>query len=253
MISSVVPYIDTLLGLSLITAAAIIHVRRRRRHSGRVRHRVRVRLPKRPHSLHFRTGALPVPLATAGFALIVAGWLWPADPATDSTSTSGSSPEPAAVQVVNASGRGVVLVRGTPTDDDTATEDAIRTYSERLGALVVKTLARPPSALDLAPRAIDAEQWKTIHDDPERARDWCPEADHTAFVAVIGIAALRLENGAGFAPWREPDYLVVSCSDPRHASLRGRVDERLGDRVPYEQAIVDDLKSALGKLARRPD
>jgi hypothetical protein len=252
MISSVVPYIDTLLGLSLIAAAAAIHFRRRR-HSGRGHHRVRVRLPRRPHALHFRARALPAPLATAGFALIVAGWLWPDDRTTQSTVTGAQSPEPAAAQVVNASGRGVILVRGTPTDDDTATEDAIRNYSERLGTLVAKTLARPPLALALEPRTVDAEQWKAIRDDPERASEWCTEADAADFVAVVGMGALQLENGAGYAPWREPEYLIVYCSASHHTRLRGRVDERLGDRVPYEQAIIDDLKSALRKLAIRPD
>ena len=49
----------------------------------------------------------------------------------------------------NATAHGFVLVRGTPTDDDSATEDDIRSYSERLGTLVAQTLARPPLALHL--------------------------------------------------------------------------------------------------------
>jgi hypothetical protein len=108
-------------------------------------------------------------------------------------------------------------------------------------------------ALHLEPRTVDAEQWKAIRDDPIQAREWCAQGDETGFVAAIGIAAVRLEYGAGYAPWREPEYVIVSCSTSRHASLRGRVDERLGDRIPYEQAITDDLRSALSKLATRAD
>jgi hypothetical protein len=249
MISSVVPMIDTVLGLSLLAVAGAIHFRPRR-HG---RHRVRVRAPGRPHHLHIRLRSLPVPLATAGLALIVAGWLWPQDRATEPSAAGPQPPETAPAVVAGATGHGFVLVRGTPTDDDTATEDDIRNYSQRLGTLVAQTLARPPLALHLEPKAVDAAQWKAIHEDPGQARDWCSQADDTGFVAVVGLAALRLENGAGYAPWREPEYVIVSCTNPRHATLRGRVDERLGDRVPYEQAIVDDMRSALSKVNARPD
>ena len=63
------------------------------------------------------------------------------------------------------------------------------------------------------------------------------------------MSALRLENGAGFAPWREPEFLVLSCADDREVALRGRANERLGDRVPYEQSIAEDLRAAIGRLA----
>ena len=92
-----------------------------------------------------------------------------------------------------------------------------------------------------------------MREDPSRARDWCRKSVDTDFVAVVGMEALRLEKGAGFAPWREPEYIIMRCSTLGHTATRGRVDERLGDRVPYEQAIVDDLKSALGKVNTRPD
>jgi hypothetical protein len=246
---SVAPFIDTLLGLSLIGVAAAIYFRPAR-HKHR---RVRIRVSKRPHRFHLRLRWLPIPLATTGLALIVAGWLWPDDSATESVAAGIPVTEAAPVEVVGTTGQGFVLVRGTPTDDDTATEDEIRSYSLRLGTLVANALARPPLALHLEPKTVDADQWKAIHDDPNQARDWCSQADDTGFVAVIGLGALHLEYGAGYAPWREPEYVIVSCTTPRHASLRGRVDERLGDRIPYEQAITDDLRTALGKLATRPD
>lgn len=249
MISNVAPYIDTILGLSLIAAAAAIHFRPRRH----VRHRVRIRVPGRRHHLHVRLRSLPVPLATAGLALIVVGWLWPPDDAMESTTGTLAPAAAAPVEIVDAAAHGFVLVRGTPTDDDSATEDDIRNYSERLGTLVAQTLARPPLALHLEPRTVDAEQWKAIRDDPNQAREWCAQADDTGFVAVVGMSALHLEFGAGYAPWREPEYVIISCTAPRHTSLRGRVDERLGDRVPYEQAITDDLRAALGKLTSRSD
>jgi hypothetical protein len=249
MISSVVPFIDSILGLSLVAAAAAIHFRPRR-HRG---HRVRVRVPGRPHHLHIRPSSLPVPLATAGVALIVAGWLWQDEAPTLPAAARTLVPETAPTAAVNPSARGHLLVRGTPTDDDTASEDEVQNYSLRLATLVAQTLARPPLALQLEPRAVDAAQWKAIRDDPGQARGWCDQADDTGFVAAVGLSALRLEDGVGYAPWREPEYVIVSCPTAQHATLRGRVNERLGDRVPYEQAIVDDLKAALSRLAPHPD
>jgi hypothetical protein len=252
MISSVVPYIDTVLGLSLVAVAAAIHFRPRR-HGRQGLRRVRVRVHRRPHRLRIHLHTLPAPLATAGVALIVLGWLWPGDQSPHPGAAPALLPEAAPTGDVTPTAHGVVLVRGTPTDDDTANDDDIRNYSQRLGTLVAQSLARPPLALHLEPRAVDAEQWKAIRDDPTQARGWCEQTDDASFVAVVGLAALRLEDGAGYAPWREPEYVIVSCTSSRHATVRGRVDERLGDRVPYEQAIVDDLKSALGKLVARSD
>jgi hypothetical protein len=248
MISNVVPYIDTVLGLSLIAAAATIHFRPRR--NGR--HRVRIRVPGRTRHRHLRLRSLPVPLATAGGVLIVLGWLWPDDSGTEPAEGT-LAPVETPLDPANATGHGLVLVRGTPTDDDSATEADIQVYSQRLGALVAQTLARPPLTLHLEPRAVGADQWKAIRDDPGKAREWCAQGDDTGFVAVVGLGAVHLEYGAGYAPWREPEYLIVSCSTDRHTRLRGRVDERLGDRIPYEQAITDDLRSALRKLATGPD
>jgi hypothetical protein len=248
MISSVVPYIDTVLGLSLIAAAAAIHFRPRRHH----RHRVRIRVPGRSRHLHVRLRSLPVPLATAGIVLMLLGWFWPDDNGAEPPVAS-LAPVETPLDPANATAHGFVLVRGTPTDDDSATEEDIQGYSQRLGTLIAQTLARPPLALHLEPRTVDAEQWKAIRDDPGQAREWCGQGDDTGFVAVVGMGAVHLEYGAGYAPWREPEYVIVSCSTARHASLRGRVDERLGDRIPYEQAITDDLRSALRKLATRPD
>lgn len=252
MISSVAPYIDTVLGLSLVAVAAAIQFRLHRRRQ-LARHRVRVRVSRRSRRWHPRLRSLPAPLAIAGVLLIAVGWIWPGDSGTEPAASAVMTPDTAPVEAVPATGHGFVLVRGTPTDDDSASEDDIRNYSQRLGTLVAQTLARPPLALHLEPRTVDAEQWKAIRDDPNQAREWCAQADDTGFVAVVGIAAVHLEYGAGYAPWREPEYLIMSCSAPQHASLRGRVDERLGDRIPYEQAITDDLRSALGKLATRPD
>jgi hypothetical protein len=248
MIASVAPYIDTVLGVSLIAVAAAIHFRPRRH----THHRVRVRVPGRRRHLHVRLRSVPVPLAVAGLVLIVVGWWWPYEAPTEPTADPLAG-VPAPIEPADASAHGFVLIRGTPTDDDSATEDDIRSYSERLGTLVAQTLARPPLSLHLEPRTVDAEQWKAIRDDPTQAREWCSGADDTGFVAVVGMSALHLEYGAGYAPWREPEYVIVSCTASRHASLRGRVDERLGDRVPYEQAITDDLRAALAKLTSRSD
>ena len=253
---TVAPIIDTLLGLSLIGVAAAIRFLPGRHR----RHRVRTRVPGSPHRLHIRLRSLPIPLAIAGLALIGAGWLRRDEGATVEPAASAVlAPEQAPAgaveyaETVDPAGYGFVLVRGTPSDDDTASEDDIRSYSERLGALVTQALAQPPLALRLEPKTVDAEQWKALHDDPHRAREWCNQGDNTGFVAVIGMDALRLEKGAGYATWREPEYIVVACATTQHASLHGRVDERPGDRIPYEQAIIDDLRAALNWVSVHPD
>lgn len=239
--------VDTVIGLAMLGTAAAIHFRPRR-HRQRVR---RQRVRARPRRLHFRLRWLPLPLALAGVAMIVAGWLRP-DPVDEST----VAPDLAALVAVAegslpalGEGGGMILVRGTPADDDSATESEIRDYSTRLGTLLAGVFSRPPLALDIEAEAIDAEQWAGIRDDHSAARNWCKQDGSPAFVAVIGMSALRLENGAGFAPWREPEFLVLSCADDREVALRGRANERLGDRVPYEQSIAEDLRAAIGRLA----
>lgn len=240
--------VDTVLGLALIGTAAAIHFRPRR-HRPRIRHRVRTR----PRRLHFRLRWLPAPLAFIGVVLIVTGWLRPDEADTEPTVSTIESLVPEQSPQVAGEGAGLVLVRGTPTDDDSATESEIQDYSTRLGTILAGALSRPPVALAVRAQAIDADQWSAVRNDQNSARQWCQQEGAPAFVAVIGMSAVRLENGAGYAPWREPEYLILSCTDDRQVTVRGRANERLGDRVPYEQSVADDLRVAIGRLGRQPD
>jgi hypothetical protein len=246
---SVVPMVDTVLGLALIGTAAAIHFRPRR-HRRRIRHRTRVR----PHRLQFRLHWLPAPLAVTGLAVMIFGWLSPgeADLGQAASTATPAASEQASSAPEDASG-GLLLVRGTPTDDDSASENEVRDYSARLGKLLAGTLSRPPLALQVGAEAIDADQWTAIRDDHDKARKWCSDEPASGFVAVIAIGAVHLENGAGFAPWREPEYLIVSCTDDREVALRGRAYERLGDRIPYEQSVADELRGATSRLIASPN
>ena len=143
---------------------------------------------------------------------------------------------------------GVLLLRGTPADDDSASEEVMRDYSQRLGGLVAEALARPPAAISLETRTLDAEQWKALRAEPSTARQWCRETPPVEFVAAVGLPALRLPDGVGYAPWREPEEYVVACGGEARASHRGRVNERLGDRIPYEQALTEELRAVLARI-----
>lgn len=246
---SVLPMLDTVLGLALIGTAAAIHFRPRRHHR-RIRHRVRVG----PRRLRFRLRWLPVPLAATGLIVIILGWLNPGEPDPDPAAAASAAPPPEVYAPPAGGGSaGLLLVRGTPSDDDSASEDEIRDYSQRLGSLLAGSLSRPPLALQVVAEPIDAEQWVAIRDDHNNARQWCRADDTAAFVAVIAVGAVRLDNGAGFAPWREPDYVILSCADDREVALHGRANERLGDRIPYEQSVADELRGAIARLVARPN
>lgn len=241
-----IPIIETLIGLAMIGVAGVIH-HRHRRHRHR-RHHSTGGLP-RPGP-PFRVRWLPVPLATLGLTLIVYTWtlnigssIQPADTLSDDL----AAPLPAA-NSDGAARHGVLLVRGTPTDDDSASDESARSYSLRLGALVAEALARPPAAIALVTEPLDAEQWKALRTDPANARQWCRDSPRTEFVAAVAIPALRLPDGVGYAPWREPEELLVACGSEAKTTQRGRVNERLGDRVPYEQALTEELRAALAKL-----
>lgn len=241
--------VDTVLGLALIGTAAAIHFRPRRHHR-RIRHRVR----SRPHRLRFRLRWLPVPLAATGLVVILLGWLNPGEPDPEPAVAAAGPPVPEQPSpAAGADSAGLLLVRGTPTDDDSASENEIRDYSARLGSLVAATLSRPPLSVQVGAESIDADQWLAIRDDHGSAREWCRGEDTSAFVAVVAIGAVHLENGAGFAPWREPEYLIVSCTDDREVTVHGRAHERLGDRIPYEQSVADELRSAIGRLVAQPN
>lgn len=241
-----IPIIETLAGLAMIGVAAVIRHRHRGHHHGARR------LP-RPGP-PFRVRWTPVPLATLGMALVVYSWTFGRDPATPPEDARPNF-VPAPIPVANSEGtvrHGVLLVRGTPADDDSASDETVRDYSLRLGALVADALARPPASIALVTESLDAEQWKALRADPASARHWCREDPPVEFVAAVGMPALRLPDGIGYAPWREPEELLIACGTDAKASQRGRVNERLGDRVPYEQSLTEELRGVLARLGIGP-
>ena len=240
-----IPLIETLVGLSMIGVAAVIRWRHPQRH-----HRVRRDLRRPPP--WFRVRWLPAPMGIAGALLIAYAWI--TDNMSPPSAAAIAAAVPRAAPVAGPGGalrHGVLLLRGTPADDDTATDEAARDYAGRLASLLADTMARPPVAIALESEVLDAELWKSLRADPAGARQWCRTDPPVEFVAVVNLPALRLPDGIGYAPWREPEELLVACHSEAQATQRGRVNERLGDRVPYEQALAEELRTALAKIGIR--
>jgi hypothetical protein len=68
----------------------------------------------------------------------------------------------------------------------------------------------------------------------------------------VSVGALRLEGAVGYATWREPDYLLIDCRTGETRRRRGHVNERMGDRVPYEQDVSDELRDLLAGAQPTP-
>jgi hypothetical protein len=234
------PLIETLAGLALIGVAGVIRWRHRGRH-----HRTGRRV-RRPPPL-FRVRWLPVPIAVAGLALLADAWVGEQAAPPKDSGPAAQADAPAPMNGAK-SRRGVLLLRGTPADDDSASDESVKDYSLRLGGLIADALSRPPASIALDTEPLASDQWKELREDPGGARRWCRDDGSVDFVAAIGIPALRLPDGVGYAPWREPEELLLACANDARSSQRGRVNERLGDRVPYEQALADELRSALGRI-----
>lgn len=241
MAQNFVPLLDSLLGVVLIGAGVGVHLRKR----------LLIREPRRRFFIRRRTlyRVAAVALIATGCALLLEAWLVADDLAT----TQKVAQKPAAALQATAAPAGapaeepvpvtrkaLLLVWGTPADDDSVDEQTAMAYARALADSAAASLPRRLPGLGTVGRPITVDEWKSLLQDADQARARC-EAEGVHTLAAVSVGALRLEGAIGYATWREPDYLLVDCRTGEARRRRGHVNERMGDRVPYEQAVSDEL------------
>jgi len=191
--------------------------------------------------------ALGLGIIALGVGLMIVAWQkWPAFQAlvNSQRQTIADTPSIAAPQAwpkFDLPDRKIVfLAWGTPSDVDKAMPDEEQNYTKRLAELAKILLARPkqPSQLEIQP--LSRVDFNALTENDLKSTNWCGLYDQALLIAV-GMGAKRIEGTDGFAPWREPVYELLDCRDGYGLREVRRVDEQLGDRFPYEQALRADL------------
>ncbi len=243
MAQNFVPLLDSLLGVVLIGAGVGVHLRKR----------LLIREPRRRFFIRRRTlyRLAAVALVATGSALLLEAWLVANDAANTRTvaqkpagavqaaAAPAGAPTPAA-EPVPVTRKALLLVWGTPADDDSVDEQTAMAYARALADSAAASLPRRLPGLGTVARPITVEEWKSLLQDADQARARC-EAEGVDTLAAVSVGALRLEGAIGYATWREPDYLLVDCRTGETRRRRGHVNERMGDRVPYEQGVSDEI------------
>jgi hypothetical protein len=254
MAQNFVPLLDSLLGVVLIGAGVAVHFRKR----------LLIREPRRRFLVRRRTlyRLAAVALVGVGTALLLEAWLILDNPPP----AQSAAQDPAAAVPFNASPaaatasaeesapitrKTLLLVSGTPADDDSVDAETAGAYARLLADSAAASLPRRVPGLGAVARPIAVDEWKSFLQDAGHARDLC-EAEGVDEIAAVSVGALRLEGAVGYATWREPDYLLIDCRTGETRRRRGHVNERMGDRVPYEQDVSDELRDLLAGAQPTP-
>jgi hypothetical protein len=253
MAQNFAPLLDSLLGVVLIGAGVAVHFRKR----------LLIREPRRRFLIRRRTlyRLAAVVLVAGGIGLLAEAWLIAGDPVeaetaatmpSVATTVAASPPEPVPVeQLAPVTRKTLLLFWGTPADDDSVDEQATLAYARALADSVAASLPRRVPGLGAIAQPITQDEWKSLLKDAEQSRARC-ESEDVDLLAAVSVGALRLEGGIGYATWREPDYLVVDCRTGETRRRRGHVNERMGDRVPYEQGLSDELRDLMADAPATP-
>lgn len=145
--------------------------------------------------------------------------------------------------------KATVLAWGTPSDMDSAEANEVEGYSlklERMAAELLRDFA--PAAL-IETRMLTREEYAKLSELGLRESGWCDNQEGGLLLA-IGVGALKFNNG-DYALWREPVYEVLDCRSEKSARQIGRINEKAGDRFPYQLALRDDLTSLLNRFGSR--
>jgi hypothetical protein len=244
MAQNFVPLLDSLLGVVLIGAGVAVHLRKR----------LLIREPRRRFLLRQRTlyRLTAVVLVGVGIGLLLEAWLIADEVSQTQTAaqnssfvppvaTSPAAPGEPAAEPLPVTHKTLLLVWGTPADDDSVGEAEATAYARALGSSAAASLPRRIPGLGATAKPISGDEWKSLLQDAEQVRSRC-EAEDVHSVAAVSVGALRLEGAIGYATWREPEYLLVDCRTGETRRRRGHVNERIGDRVPYEQDVSDELR-----------
>jgi hypothetical protein len=141
-----------------------------------------------------------------------------------------------------------ILSWGTPSDTDSADQSEVAGYSAALQQLVSQTIrSQNPDAI-IEPVNLTREDYQGLLASSLGASDWCARTKADLLVAV-GVGASRV--GDQYTLWREPLYAVMDCHDQRGLRQNARINERPGDRFPYQMALGEDIAKLLQDFARQ--
>ncbi len=196
-----------------------------------------------------RHGLLGSALFAAGIALILVAWQrWPLSATAvtgESVSATASSPAPASTLWRDR--KLVIVVWGTPSDNDQATPAEEAEFGARLAAFAQDILVtRTPSLSVTTAQLSRAEADQLLRRATERL-SWCAGRSDTLILA-IGVGARHLDASDSFAPWREPVLELYDCSTSHSLWETVQVEERRGDHFPYQQALGERLNALLARF-----
>lgn len=204
-----------------------------------------------------RHGFVASGLISAGAAIVMVAWyLWPKspDPAFDPNALLRDAP-PAAIPASPPDSNGhalagrewVLLIWGIPNDNALYTPEAELAFNRKLAGLISQSLAKNSrSPKKIQTRLLSREESNIVAQIPAALENWCK--DHpAALVLTLRLAGYLIDDSVGQA-WLEPHYRLVDCQRLSVRSHIGRVKERPGDSFPYQQALREDFRRALGEF-----
>lgn len=230
-----------LLGAGCITTGLLLYMSNRD-----FRH-----LKKRPSKLETRLLAVTMLLLGSGLALI--GWsISPRgerEP-TDINTLLEQSPTaagPKTPPIPHLDDRSMLLlIWGTPSDDDTASDQQEMAYAYAIGSNLARLLRSENPDLRVETILVSKDEQEQAGLSPSVTLEWCKKGDW-GLIAVIGLES-PAANEAGYVPWREPRYVFRDCETADLVQLKGRVTERPGDDFPYQQGLEREFLQALGRF-----
>lgn len=193
---------------------------------------------------------LPALMLLLGASLVFAGWLISPPTAERGTIADAGTtllpseiPASPAAETTPLPVRSVLLlVWGTPSDQDKASTQAEQDYSRAIGTALTHGLGQANPGLQAEHLILEREQHHQLLSSPRETKNWCdPQWE---IVALVDMGATHSEK-QGYMPWREPTYLLLECASGRSQQDRGRVTERPGDQHPYQQALQKEFFDAL--------
>jgi len=135
-----------------------------------------------------------------------------------------------------------VLAWGTPNDRDTADSAQITEYSEHLRNTVRELLRDYTTKVTINTPKFTRADYEVLQTSPLVMQKWCDE-EKTDFIIALGIGPAKI-NG-DYALWREPIYEALDCTTDQASRLGGRINERTGDRYPYQLSIFANISNLL--------
>lgn len=195
---------------------------------------------------------LPAALLSLGAGLLFMGWyLEPAEDALppDLDALLNGAPTAAgALPATRIDATSVLLlVWGTPSDNDKASEQAEQAYSYAVGKALSERLRKGNPEMKVDNLLLTREQQTKILYSPDETRTWCTGGQWQV-LALVDISATH-HSERGYVPWREPNYLFRDCLKDRQIQIQGRVTERPADTFPYQQALEREFTQALARFS----